>query len=159
MFCQNCGTQLNAGQRFCSGCGTQQAPSAQQIPQSPPQQGYGQPQQPGFYMGASGMGAQANKRLLSIILKVVGILSIIFSAFGTIPVAIYELATLPSATRVDINRPDTWTTPSNLAARNAAIDQVAMLVALSILFIIVGIVLIIVSRNIAKDIRTRNMYQ
>ena len=85
MFCQNCGTQLNAGQRFCSGCGTQQAPPTQQTPQSPPQQGYGQPQQPGFYMGASGMGAQANKRLLSIILKVVGILAIVFSGIWAIP--------------------------------------------------------------------------
>ncbi len=43
MFCSNCGTQINEGEKFCSGCGTAVAnsnqspaqPTAQQVNQNP----------------------------------------------------------------------------------------------------------------------------
>ena len=46
MFCQSCGTRLNAGTSFCGACGARQVPTnAPPGPSTPPQGGYGRPQQ------------------------------------------------------------------------------------------------------------------
>lgn len=66
-FCENCGNQLNAGERFCTNCGTQVAaapprPAAPPAaPAPPPPTAQQEPPQPMHSMGsaAGGMGAAA----------------------------------------------------------------------------------------------------
>ena len=66
-FCENCGNQLNAGERFCTNCGTQVAaapprPAAPPAaPAPPPPTAQQEPPQPMHSMGSSvgGMGAAA----------------------------------------------------------------------------------------------------
>ena len=145
MFCQKCGNGLLTGDKFCKECGNPVSSTGSGMPQHG-----GQPQ----YMQTMGEGKRENMRLLSKILKVTGIIAFVVAVGFTIA-GIYGFATLPPRPApVGIGQivGGVHQVGGASRARADAEDQAAMQIAISIPAIIVGIILIKVSRNLTKDV-------